>query len=197
MRILILPTHQTNGVHEWTPFHDVLLNEILRHEGLLPNRCCSKCARTLDRPVRCTECFHVSYMCVGCICDSHRVNPLHFVEVCMSYSTFCCHLVLTGVCRSGMDRSGSVNRSSISTRPLSFPWGMAAMIAERLCPVYTTFPLFRRRVSDNSGSGIAAAVQLVRMLSRTCSYCVQSYSPRHGNRRRPWCLSHASNYSTC
>ena len=77
---------QKNGIHEWTPFRDVLLNEIMRHEGNTSQQVCVVCMADLDTPVRCTECFSIDCYCIECICDAHKSNPLHIVEVSIVFA---------------------------------------------------------------------------------------------------------------
>ena len=76
---------QKNGVHEWSPFMNVLLNEILWHKGLpfTPPTQCVLCELEIETPIRCMECFDTehSIFCLYCVCQLHVVNPFHIVKV--------------------------------------------------------------------------------------------------------------------
>jgi hypothetical protein len=69
---------------------DRFLDELIRLEsrGEFRNQTtCSNCPRTAGRDLvyRCQDCFSDALFCKGCLVSLHRDNPLHRVEVCVSF----------------------------------------------------------------------------------------------------------------
>ena len=75
-----LITCQSN-LSQWLAFRDSTLDELLRHDGLFPNKSCAH-GESEEGLFRCKDCGHgTSVCCKDCLLTKHQDLELHRVEV--------------------------------------------------------------------------------------------------------------------
>ncbi|KAI0055066.1 hypothetical protein BV25DRAFT_1873220 [Artomyces pyxidatus] len=73
---------QIDLLNEWIPLRDSFMDEIIRLEGLgrhAEDSLCMRCHETAAC-VRCVDCVGSPFVCEGCICAAHQLEPYHRVE---------------------------------------------------------------------------------------------------------------------
>jgi hypothetical protein len=75
--------HQQTRMADWMPFCPVTLDEFLRHDGLGDSTTPEPCFVCAERAgeYRCKDCFGGYMHCLKCVVLSHRLLPLHRLEV--------------------------------------------------------------------------------------------------------------------
>ena len=69
-------------------YRDVMLHEMIRHEGLKGTPAddrgfpaCGRCTAEMGS-IRCLDCYKPGVLCTACTVHEHRDHPLHRVQVC-------------------------------------------------------------------------------------------------------------------
>ena len=71
-------------MHEWMPYRDKFLDELVRHDGWGDYLECDKFPQcsSMEPPIaKCTECFGGHIVCVACALCDHAAHPLHRLHV--------------------------------------------------------------------------------------------------------------------
>ncbi|KAI0038056.1 hypothetical protein FA95DRAFT_1506105, partial [Auriscalpium vulgare] len=66
-------------LEDFIPFRDMLLDELIRHEGIGEASNCRKCGIGLGA-MKCVDCVSVQELCEDCIVEMHSAQPLHRVK---------------------------------------------------------------------------------------------------------------------
>lgn len=75
---------QIEHLHEWKAQQNTFLDEMTRREGLAGQDPVSLCAGCSLEPglLRCEDCVGSALLCHECMCEVHRADPLHRLQVC-------------------------------------------------------------------------------------------------------------------
>lgn len=81
--LTFVPSVQTK-MGSWIAFRTTILDELIRHDGLLDCDGPPTCAHCLDDigTFKCLDCVQTTVYCSACIVQRHEYLPLHRVEVC-------------------------------------------------------------------------------------------------------------------
>jgi hypothetical protein len=71
----------------WLPLRPVILDELLRRDGLQERLSLPQCVSCVDEPgaYRCTDCSTSTLRCASCIVYQHENTPLHRLQVCLYF----------------------------------------------------------------------------------------------------------------
>jgi hypothetical protein len=94
-----LTIHPQTRMSDWLAQRSVMLDELLRMDGLGSLATPGKCAGCMERvgEYRCEECLGGNLFCSACIVSSHRQLPLHRIQVRIpvSHELHCVNCALT------------------------------------------------------------------------------------------------------
>jgi len=68
-------------MHDWLPFRDAFLQEMLSGEAPSQDKSCSSCQEAKTTTMyRCSDCFHSGLVCLECCLKNHIQHPFHCIQ---------------------------------------------------------------------------------------------------------------------